>query len=91
MISRYGCWVLLSVLFSGLVSAQDRVQETRLLVKSSSSGTPFSESGASGSKLFAYTRGGRDLVRIDGDREVPIGVPTVTEQNRTLRAALGTA
>ena len=75
MISRYGCWVLLSVLFSGLVSAQDRVQETRLLVKSSSSGTPFSESSASGSKLFAYTRGGRDLVRIDRDREVPILKP----------------
>ena len=51
---RYGNWILVifvSVLFSGLVSAQDQIQETRLLVRTPRKGGVV----ALGSKLFAYS------------------------------------
>ena len=77
--SRYGNRILVifvSVLFSGLVSAQERIQETRLLVQSQpgeqvlSSGGSLIASGALGSKLFVYTRfapdhNGSNLFRLE--------------------------
>ena len=47
--SKYRSLILvisISVLFSGLVSAQERVQETRLLAKTGSKGQSLSESGS---------------------------------------------
>ena len=81
--SKYRSLILvisISVLFSGLVSAQERVQETRLLAKTGSKGQSLSESGALGSKLFAYSRidkygSGRNLFRLEGEREVPVLKP----------------
>ena len=55
--SRYANRILvifLPVLFFGLLSAQERVQETRLLVTTESN--MYDPSGGLGSKLFAYTR-----------------------------------
>ena len=77
--SRYGNRILVifvSVLFSGLVSAQDRIQETKLLVKTTHRGLSESPSGALGSKLFAYSRyqglprQGENLYRLEGEKEV---------------------
>ena len=47
--SKYRSLILvisISVLFSGLVSAQERVQETRLLAKTGSKGQSLSENGS---------------------------------------------
>ncbi len=57
MMSRYTnriLVVLMLVLFFGLLSAQEPVQETRLLVTTESN--MYDPSGGLGSKLFAYTR-----------------------------------
>ena len=53
---RYGHLIVISVLFWGQLSAQRWVQETRLLTKAVSRGDSITESGALGSKLFAYGR-----------------------------------
>ena len=57
--SKYSHLILIisvSILFPSLLSAQERVQETRLLAKTVSRGASLTESGALGSKLFAYSR-----------------------------------
>ena len=56
MISRCGCWVLLSVFLPGLLAAQDRVWETRLLAETRMKEGSLHANGALGSKLFAYSR-----------------------------------
>ena len=56
-----------SVFCFGLLSAQERVLETRLLVK-----TKGGAEGSLGSKLFVYS--GRNLFRLEGDQEVPVPV-----------------
>ena len=77
--SKYRSLILvisISVLFSGLLSAQERIQETKLLVKTTHRGLSESPSGALGSKLFAYSRyqglprQGENLYRLEGEKEV---------------------
>ena len=70
--------ISISSLFSSLVPAQERVQETRLLAKIQK----YEEfgpkpSGSLGSKLFVYTRfdpdqDGSNLFRIEANKEVPV-------------------
>ena len=66
--------IFVSVFFFSLLSAQERVQETRLLEQASQDGE--GEKGDPlGLDLFVYSRGGRTLFRLDGDREVPVLKP----------------
>ena len=76
--TRYGNRILivfLPVLFLGLLPAQQRVQETRLL-NVQPTGKGFRGAGFLGSKIFAYTRFhegiGINLFRLEGEREVAV-------------------
>ena len=55
MMPRYGYLIFLSVFLCGLLAAQDRVRETRLLAKTRME-VSLHANGALGSKLFAYSR-----------------------------------
>ena len=69
--------IFVSVFFFSLLSAQERIQETLLLVQSQpgeqvlTAGGSFLASGSLGSKLFAYSRiiGESHLVVLEEDRE----------------------
>ena len=76
--TRYGNRILivfLPVLFLGLLPAQQRVQETRLL-NVQPTGKGFRGAGFLGSKIFAYTQFhegiGINLFRLEGEREVAV-------------------
>ena len=75
--SKYSHLILIifvPIFFFSLLSAQEQVQETRLLQQASQDGE--GEKGDPlGSDLFVYSRGGRTLFRLDGDREVPVLKP----------------
>ena len=79
MRSRYGHLVLLSVFFFSPLSAQQRVQETRLLSKAPSR-SHLGANGTLGSQLFAYSRYDeaskrRKLYRLEGEEEVLVFAP----------------
>ena len=83
MRSRYGqlvlLLVLLSVFFVSPLSAQQRVQETRLLSKAPSR-SHLGAYGTLGSQLFAYSRYDeaserRKLYRLEGEEEVLVFAP----------------
>ena len=73
---RYGYLSLLSVLLGGLLAAQHRVQETRLLAPRIGLQPRLLASGGLGSKLFAYSRsnqyGWPILFCLEGEREVSV-------------------
>ena len=73
---RYGYLSLLSFLLGGLLAAQHRVQETRLLAPRIGLQPRLLASGGLGSKLFAYSQsnqyGWSVLFCLEGEREVSI-------------------
>ena len=64
--------ILISVFSPSLLSAQEWVQETRLLVQESQYGEGERERDPLASDLFAYGRFGGYLCLLKGDREVPV-------------------
>ena len=63
--------IFVSVFFFSLLSAQEQVQETRLLVAVNPYGEG-EEGDPLGSDLFAYSRYGKNLFRLEEEREVPV-------------------